>query len=157
MTVASADINLQKNTQCEQNDEETVCVTIDGWFVAVEIMQILAKFPRARRVKQDKKLFNIRDLNWAAFWTLKYFLHEWNIEAKNEIKFPKINLLFTLDKNAWAVLTATTVASGEINMPSKHNLICHVAKVKAATSAHSMADVILFLGNLIFPFNPTPW
>ena len=24
MTVASADINLQKNTQCEQNDEETV-------------------------------------------------------------------------------------------------------------------------------------
>ena len=88
MTVASADINLQKNTQCEQNDEETVCVTIDGWLVAVEIMQILAKFPRARRVKQDNKLFNIRDLNWAAFWTLKYFLHEWNIEAKNEIKFP---------------------------------------------------------------------
>ena len=30
MAVASADINLQKNTQCEQNDEETVCVTIDG-------------------------------------------------------------------------------------------------------------------------------
>ena len=33
MTVASADINLQKkttHTQCEQNDEETVCVTIDG-------------------------------------------------------------------------------------------------------------------------------
>ena len=38
----------------------------------------------------------------------------------------------------------TTVASGEINMQSKHNLVCHVAKVKASTSVHSMADVIPF-------------
>ena len=37
-----------------------------------------------------------------------------------------------------------TVASGEINMQSKHNLVCHVPKVKAATSAHSMADAIPF-------------
>ena len=37
-----------------------------------------------------------------------------------------------------------TVASGEINMQSKHNLFCHVPKVKAATSAHSMADAIPF-------------
>ena len=36
----------------------------------------------------------------------------------------------------------TTVASGEINMQS--NLVCHVAKVKASTSAHSMADAIPF-------------
>jgi len=35
-----------------------------------------------------------------------------------------------------------TVASAEINLQSKHDLIRHVAKVKAATSAHSMADVI---------------
>ena len=34
-----------------------------------------------------------------------------------------------------------TVASGEINFQSKHDLICHIAKMKAATSAHSMADV----------------
>ena len=38
----------------------------------------------------------------------------------------------------------TTVSSGEINIQSKHNLLCHVAKVKAATSAHSMADAIPF-------------
>ena len=38
----------------------------------------------------------------------------------------------------------TTVASGEINMQSKHNLVCHGPKVKAATSAHSMADAIPF-------------
>jgi len=34
-----------------------------------------------------------------------------------------------------------TIASGEINLQSKHDLICHIAKMKAATSAHSMADV----------------
>ena len=38
----------------------------------------------------------------------------------------------------------TTVASGEINMQSEHNLVFHVAKVKASTSAHSMADAIPF-------------
>ena len=37
-----------------------------------------------------------------------------------------------------------TVASGEVNMQSKHYLVCHVPKVKAATSAHSMADAIPF-------------
>ena len=36
-----------------------------------------------------------------------------------------------------------TVTSGEINLQRKLNLICHIGKVKAATSAHSMADVIL--------------
>ena len=45
-----------------------------------------------------------------------------------------------------------TVASGEINMPSKRNLICHVAKVKATTSAHSMADVIPFFSEFNIPF-----
>ena len=35
-------------------------------------------------------------------------------------------------------------APGEINLPSKQDLICHVAKVKFATSTHSMADVIPF-------------
>ena len=45
-----------------------------------------------------------------------------------------------------------TVASGEINLQSKHDLICHVAKVKAATSAHSMADVIPFFSVFIIPF-----
>ena len=35
-------------------------------------------------------------------------------------------------------------APGEINLPSKQDLICHVAKVKFATSTHSMANVIPF-------------
>jgi len=42
-----------------------------------------------------------------------------------------------------------TVASGEINLQSKHDLICHVVKVKTATSAHSMADIIPFFSIFI--------
>ena len=45
-----------------------------------------------------------------------------------------------------------TVASGEKNLQSKHDLICHIAKVKAAMSAHSMADVIPFFSTFIIPF-----
>ena len=44
-----------------------------------------------------------------------------------------------------------TIASGEINLQKK-NLTCHVAKVKAATSAHSMADVIPFFSEFNIPF-----
>ena len=48
-----------------------------------------------------------------------------------------------------------TTASGEINLQNKHDLICLIAKVKAATSAHSMADVpvIPFLVHLIYSSN----
>ena len=45
-----------------------------------------------------------------------------------------------------------TVASAEINLQSKHDLICRVAKVKAATSAHSIADIIPFFSVFIIPF-----
>ena len=44
------------------------------------------------------------------------------------------------------------VASREINLESKHDLICHVVKVKAATSTHSMADEIPIFSLLIIPF-----
>ena len=36
----------------------------------------------------------------------------------------------------------TTDTSGEINLQSKQDIICHVAKVKPATSAHYVANVI---------------
>ena len=45
-----------------------------------------------------------------------------------------------------------TVASGEINLLSYHDFICHVSKVKAATTAHSMADVIPLISVFNFPF-----
>ena len=47
------------------------------------------------------------------------------------------------------------ITSGEINLQSKRDIICHVAKVKPATSAHYLADVIPFLSYVIFPSNPT--
>jgi len=37
-----------------------------------------------------------------------------------------------------------TIASGKISLQSKHDLICQVVKMKAATSAHSMADILPF-------------
>ena len=50
-----------------------------------------------------------------------------------------------------------TVASAGINLQRKHNVICHVTKVKSATSAHSMADVhvIAFFSvfNIGFEYN----
>ena len=47
------------------------------------------------------------------------------------------------------------IASGKINLQSQPNLICHVAKVKAATSAHSMTDVIPIFSvfNILFESN----
>ena len=49
-----------------------------------------------------------------------------------------------------------TDTSGEINLQSKQDIICHVAKVKPTTSEHSVADVIPFLAYIIFPLNPAP-
>ena len=47
------------------------------------------------------------------------------------------------------------INSGEINLQSKQDIICHVAKVKPAMSAHYVADIIPFLAHIIFPSNPT--
>ena len=47
-----------------------------------------------------------------------------------------------------------TNSSGEINLQSKQDIICHVAKVKPTTSACYVADVIPFLAYIIFPLNP---
>ena len=42
-----------------------------------------------------------------------------------------------------------TITSGEINLQSKRDIICHVAKVKPTISAHYLADVIPFLSYVI--------
>ena len=48
-----------------------------------------------------------------------------------------------------------TDTSGEINLQSKQDIIYHVVKVKPATSAHYVADVIPLLAYIIFAPNPT--
>ena len=45
--------------------------------------------------------------------------------------------------------------SGKINSLSIQDFTCHLSKVKAATSAHHVTDVIPFLAYMIFPSNPT--
>ena len=48
-----------------------------------------------------------------------------------------------------------TDTSGEINLQSKQDIICHEAKVKPATAAHYVADVIPFFSvhNILFVSN----
>ena len=45
--------------------------------------------------------------------------------------------------------------SGEIDLQSKQDVICHVAKEKPATSAHYVANTIPLLAYVIFPSNLT--
>ena len=47
-----------------------------------------------------------------------------------------------------------TNTSGKINLQSKWDVICHIAKVKPAMSAHYVADAIPLLAYAIFPLNP---
>ena len=68
-------------------------------------------------------------------------------EPKNLLHLPK-----TTRNTRKLANKLMTVASGEINFQSKHDLISHVAKVKAATLTHSMADVIPFFTVFIIPF-----
>ena len=71
-------------------------------------------------------------------------------EPKNSLEFPNPT------RNIRICSTKLmTITSGEINLQSKQDIICHIAKVKPATSAHYLADVIPFLVYVIFPSNPT--
>ena len=60
-------------------------------------------------------------------------------KLKNSLELP--NHTINTRKLANKLMTDT---SGEINLQSKQDIICHVAKVKPATSAHFVADVIPF-------------
>ena len=58
-------------------------------------------------------------------------------QSKNSLQLPKPT------RNTRKISNLLmTIASGEISLQSKQDIICHVTKVKAATSAHSVAQVI---------------
>ena len=65
-------------------------------------------------------------------------------KLKNSLELP--NQTRNTRKFANKLMTDT---SGEINLLSKQDIICHVAKGKPATSAHYVADVIPFLAYII--------
>ena len=70
-------------------------------------------------------------------------------KLKNSLELP--NPTRNTRKFANKLMTDT---SGKINSLSIQDIISHRAKVKPATSAHHVADVIPFLGYMIFPSNP---
>ena len=95
------------------------------------------------------------------FWQVLVYLSKYLIflqissltsmkKLKNSLELP--NPTRNTRKFANKLMTDT---SGKINLQSKQNIICHLAKVKPTTSAHSVADVIPFLVYIIFPSNPT--
>ena len=61
-------------------------------------------------------------------------------KPKNSLELP--NPTRNTRKFANKLMTDTC---GGINLQSKQYIICHIAKVKPATSAHYLADVIPFL------------
>jgi len=69
-------------------------------------------------------------------------------QPKNLLHWPKTT------RNTWKIANKLmTVASAEINLQSKQDFICHLVKVKAATSAfHGWRNTFLFLAYLLFPF-----
>ena len=107
--------------------------------------------------------FHYADETWLAAF------HSWGFSLQVLASSSPVILLFTHfdePKNSLELANPTrnirlcstklmTIASGEINLQSKRDIICHVAKVKPATSAHYLADVIPFLSYVIFPSNPT--
>ena len=71
-------------------------------------------------------------------------------EPKNSLELP--NLTRNIRKCSNKLMNNT---SDEMNLQSKQDIICDVAKVKSATSTHYLADVIPFLAYVILPSNPT--
>jgi len=68
-------------------------------------------------------------------------------QPKNLLHLPK-----TTRNTSKTANKLMTVASAKINLQSKHDLICHLGKVKAATLAHCMADILLSFSVFIIPF-----
>ena len=71
-------------------------------------------------------------------------------KSKNSLQLPKAT------RNTRKIsYSLTAIASGEISLQNKQDIISHVTKVKTATSAHSMAEVILFFSVFNIRFDKT--
>ena len=82
---------------------------------------------------------------------LNFFFETHFDKPKNSLEFP--NSTRNIRKCSNKLMTNTF---GEINSQSKQDInVCHIAKVKSATSAHYLAHVISFLAYVMFPLNPT--
>ena len=139
---------LQSNTQTPVQLVKRDIVT------AVIYCYITTEFHYAKRDSRCLSLLGFFPCNFwqAPFYLSKYLIHPFTHfdEPKNslELSNPTRNIRICSTK-------LMTITSGKINLQSKQDIICHVAKVKSAASTHYLADVIPFLAYVIFPSNPT--
>ena len=110
---------------------------------AVIYCYITTKFHFAKRDSLGLSFLGFSPCKWwqALVYLSKYLIHPFIHfdEPKNSLELlnPTRNIRICSTK-------LMTITSGEINLQSKQDIICHVAKLKSATSAHYLADVIPF-------------
>ena len=121
---------------------------------AVIYCYITTEFHFAKRDSRSLSFLGFSPCKW---WQALVYLSKYLIHPFTHFDEPKNSLeLLNPTRNIGICSTKLmTITSGEINLQSKQDIICHVAKLKPATSAHYLADVIPFLAYVIFPSNPT--
>ena len=109
--------------------------------------------------KRDSRCLSLLGFSPCKFWQALVYLSKYLTVLLTHFDGPK-NLLElphptrNIRKCSNKLMTNTF---GEINLQSKQDIICHVAKVKPETSAHYGADVIPLLAYVICPSNPMLW
>ena len=111
---------------------------------------ITTEFHFAKRDSRCLSFLGFSPCNCCKWWQALVYLSKYLIHPFTHFDEPKNSLeLLNPTRNIRICSTKLmTITSGEINLQSKQDIICHVAKLKPATSAHYLVDVIL-------PSNPT--
>ena len=107
--------------------------------------------------KRDSRCISFLGFSLCKWWQALVYLSKYLIHPFTHFDEPKNSLEYLNPTRNIRICSTKlmTITSGEINLQSKQDIICHVAKLKPATSAHYLADVIPFLAYVIFPSNPT--
>ena len=120
---------------------------------AVNYCYITTKFYYAKR---DSRCLSLLGFFPCKFWQVLVYLSKYLILLFTHFDEPKNSLELPNPKRNIRICSTKLMAitSGEINLQSKQHIICHIAKVKPATSTHYLADVIPLLAHVIFPSSP---
>ena len=107
--------------------------------------------------KRDSRYLSLLGFSPCKFWQALVYLSKYLILLLTHVDEPKdlLELPYPTGNICKCSNELMTNTSGEINVQSKQDIICHVEKVKPVPSAHYVADVIPFLAYIIFPSNPT--
>ena len=116
---------------------------------------ITTEFHFAKRDSRCLSFLGFSPCNCCKWWQAFVYLSKYLIHPFTHFGEPKNSLeLLNPARNIRICSTKLmTITSGEINLQSKQDIICYVAKLKPATSAHYLVDVIPFLAYVIFPSN----